>query len=183
VLGALYCVASWCLQRGLQARRVRRPVLQVLEALIEASANIVVKAESVQVSAVGLSFFLRLGDYPSFYRPRRRQFTSMPHCFVYVKRHGVQRCGVDGRPGESCIWRGVMACPVSVQERLKGWWCRDFSFSRRPYIGFRVRLTGGRREHSNRRGGVLSPCPPPPHSVGDGDAVLGMALGTVGMAA
>jgi hypothetical protein len=69
---------------GLQARRVRRPVLQVLEVLNEASANIVVKVESVQVSAVGLSFFLRLGDYPFFYRPRRRQFTSMPHCFVYV---------------------------------------------------------------------------------------------------
>jgi hypothetical protein len=47
VLGALYCVASWCSQRGLQARRERRPGLQVLEVLIEASANIVVKAESV----------------------------------------------------------------------------------------------------------------------------------------
>jgi hypothetical protein len=37
---------------GLQARRERRPVLQDLELLIEASANIVVKAESVQVSPV-----------------------------------------------------------------------------------------------------------------------------------
>jgi hypothetical protein len=64
---------------------------------------------------------------------------------------------------------------VSVQERLRGWRCRDFSFSRRPYIGSRVRLTGGRRAHSSRRGGVLSPRPP--HSVGDGDAVLGMVLG------
>jgi hypothetical protein len=47
VLGALYRVAPWCLQRGLQARGERRPVLQVLEVLIEASAKIVVKAESV----------------------------------------------------------------------------------------------------------------------------------------
>jgi hypothetical protein len=23
----------------------------------------------------------RLGDFPSFYRPRREQFTCMPHCF------------------------------------------------------------------------------------------------------
>jgi hypothetical protein len=37
---------------GLQAGRERRPVLQVPEVLIEASTNIVVKAESMQVSAV-----------------------------------------------------------------------------------------------------------------------------------
>jgi hypothetical protein len=37
---------------GLQARRERRLVLQVLELLIEASADIVVKAESMQMSAV-----------------------------------------------------------------------------------------------------------------------------------
>jgi hypothetical protein len=36
----------------LQAKRERRPGLQVPEVLIEAGANIVVKAESVQVSAV-----------------------------------------------------------------------------------------------------------------------------------
>jgi hypothetical protein len=41
-----------CLQRGVQARRERRLVLQVPEVLIEASANIVVKAESVRVCAV-----------------------------------------------------------------------------------------------------------------------------------
>jgi hypothetical protein len=59
-------------------RQERRPVLQVPEVLIEASANIVVKAESVQVSVVRRP--LRLGDCPSFYRPRRRQFTSVLHC-------------------------------------------------------------------------------------------------------
>jgi hypothetical protein len=60
----------------------RRLGLQVPEVLIEASANIVVKAESVQVIVVRPP--LRLGDCPSFYRPRRRQFTSVPHYFVYV---------------------------------------------------------------------------------------------------
>jgi hypothetical protein len=46
---AVHCGAC----RGvLQARRERRLVLQVPEVLIEASANIVVKAESVQVSVV-----------------------------------------------------------------------------------------------------------------------------------
>jgi hypothetical protein len=45
----------------LQARRERRRSLQVPEVLIEASANIVVKAESVRVSAV---------YRPPFYRPR-----------------------------------------------------------------------------------------------------------------
>jgi hypothetical protein len=65
-------------REGLQARRERRPVLQVPEVLIEASANIVVKAESVQVSAVRRP--LRLGDCLSFYRPMRRQLTSVPHC-------------------------------------------------------------------------------------------------------
>jgi hypothetical protein len=37
---------------GLQARRERWSILQIPEVLIEASANIVVKAESVQVSVV-----------------------------------------------------------------------------------------------------------------------------------
>jgi hypothetical protein len=37
---------------GLQAWRERKPGLQVLEVLIEASANIMVKAESVYVIAV-----------------------------------------------------------------------------------------------------------------------------------
>jgi hypothetical protein len=46
---ALHCSA---LRGGLQARQERRPGLQVPEVLIEASANIVVKAESVRVSAL-----------------------------------------------------------------------------------------------------------------------------------
>jgi hypothetical protein len=70
VLKALYCVHHGARRGGLQAKRERRSGLQVLEVLIEASANIMVKAESVQMSAVRRA--LRLGDYPSFYRPRRR---------------------------------------------------------------------------------------------------------------
>ena len=67
---------------------------------------------------------------------------------------------MDGRPGESCFWRSVMACPVSVQERLRGWRRRSFPCGRRPYADSRVRLTGGRKGHSRGRGGVLSPRTP-----------------------
>jgi hypothetical protein len=79
-----HCVALHRSARkgGLQAWRERRPSLQVPEILIEAIANIVVKAESVQVCAVRLRVCpLRLGDCPSFYRPRREQFTGVPHYF------------------------------------------------------------------------------------------------------
>jgi hypothetical protein len=63
----------------LQTRRERRLVLQVSEVLIEASANIGVKGERRE-NAVRLCLLpLRLGDCPSFYRPRRGQFTGVPH--------------------------------------------------------------------------------------------------------
>jgi hypothetical protein len=63
----------------LQVRRERRLVLQVPEVLIEASANIGVKCER-RGSAVRLCPRpLRLGVRPSFYRPRREQFTGVPH--------------------------------------------------------------------------------------------------------
>jgi hypothetical protein len=64
------------------------------------------------------------------------------------------------RRGESCFWRDVMACPVSVQERLRGWWCRGRPFGGRPHADSRVPLTGGRTRHSSERGGVLSPHAP-----------------------
>jgi hypothetical protein len=79
----------------------------------------------------------------------------------------VQCRGVDGRPGESCFSQDVMACPVSVQERLRGWRRRSRSFSRRPCADSRVQLTGGRTGHSSGRDGVLSPRTP---------TALGMAL-------
>jgi hypothetical protein len=53
---------------------------------IEASANIAAKAESVRASAIRRPPAAR--DCPSFYRPRRRQFTGAPHYFIYVWRYG-----------------------------------------------------------------------------------------------
>jgi hypothetical protein len=99
---------------------------------------------------------LRLGDCPSFYRPRRRQFTIVPHCFIYVWMYGVQCHGVDGRPGESCFWRDVMAHPVSVQERLRAWPCGGCPFGVRPPADSRVPLSRGRTGHSSGCGDVLS---------------------------
>jgi hypothetical protein len=49
-----------------------------------------------------------------------------------------------------------VVCPISVQERLRGWRCGSFFHGRRPYADSRVRLTGGRKAHNSRRGGVLS---------------------------
>jgi hypothetical protein len=47
----------------------------------EASANIMEKAESVWVIAARRPVSPRLGDCPSFYRPRKEQFTCVPHYF------------------------------------------------------------------------------------------------------
>jgi hypothetical protein len=63
-------------------RQERRSGLQVPEVPTEASANIVVKAESVCVIAIRRPPWL--GDCPSFYRPRRKQFTSVPHYSAYA---------------------------------------------------------------------------------------------------
>jgi hypothetical protein len=41
--------------------------------------------------------------------------------FYYVWRRGEQCHGADGRPGESCSGRSVVARPVLVQERFRGW--------------------------------------------------------------
>jgi hypothetical protein len=86
---------------------------------------------------------LRLGDCPSLYRSRREQ------CH-----------GADGRPGESCSSRGVVARPVLVQERLRGWRRSDWSSGHRPWANSRVPSTGGRTRHSGSRGDILSPCTP-----------------------
>jgi hypothetical protein len=111
----------------------------------------------VPVIAIRRPLPLRLGDCLSFFRPRRKQFTSVPHYFAYVWRHGVQCHGVDGHPGESCLWRGVMACLVRTQERLRGWQCSGFLFGDHPCEDSRVLLTRGHTRHSDRCGGVLSP--------------------------
>jgi hypothetical protein len=81
----------------------------------------------------------------------------VPHCYSYVWRHGVQCHGVDGRPGESCFWRGIVARPVRVQEWLRGWRRRGRLFEGCPFEDSRVPLTWSRTRHSGRRGGVMSP--------------------------
>jgi hypothetical protein len=143
----------------LQARRERRLVLQVPEVLIEASANIGMRAESVQVSAVRLRVRpLRPGDCPSFYRPRREQFTGVPHYFPTCGGMACSATELDDHPGESCSCWAVVASPVPVQERLRGWWRRGCLSGRRPRASSRVPSTGGRTRHSSRRGDVLSSC-------------------------
>jgi hypothetical protein len=83
----------------------RRPDFQVPEVLIEASANIVEAAESVRVIAVRRPVPPRLGDCPSFYRPRREQFTCMPHYFP--------TCG--GMASSAAELTVVLANPASVE--------------------------------------------------------------------
>jgi hypothetical protein len=70
---------------GLQAWWERRHGLQVPEVLIEASANIVDKAESVWVIAVRCPRPLRLGDCPSFYRPRGSSLHACRTIFLRVE--------------------------------------------------------------------------------------------------
>jgi hypothetical protein len=111
-------------------------------------------------SACSLSSPLLLGDCPSFYRPRRKQFTGVPHWSSYVWRYGAQCRGVDGRPGESRFWHDVVVCPVSVKERLRGWQCRGRPFGVRPHADLRVLLTRGCIGHNSGCGNVLSPCVP-----------------------
>jgi hypothetical protein len=81
----------------------------------------------------------------------------VPHCSSYVWWYGAQCRGVDGLPSESCFWRDVMARPVSIQERLRGWRCRGRPFGVRPRADSRVPLTRGRTGHSSGHGDVLSP--------------------------
>jgi hypothetical protein len=93
----------------LQARWERRPGLQVLEVLIEASANIMEKAESVWLIAVRRPVSPRLGDCPSFYRPRRKQFTCVTHYFP--------TCG--GMASSAVELTAVLANPAPVEAS----WC------------------------------------------------------------
>jgi hypothetical protein len=66
----------------LQARRERRHGLQVPRGVIEATANIVGKAESVLTITICCPVPLRRGGSPPFYRPRRGRFTGVPHYFA-----------------------------------------------------------------------------------------------------
>jgi hypothetical protein len=105
----------------------------------------------------------------------------VPHCSSYVWRYGAKYNGG--------FRRGVVACPVPVQERLRGWRCRGHSFGGRPHANSRVPLTGGRRAHSSWCGCVLSPrtptasrmavqCPRWRRGGGDGLTALKVTEGT-----
>jgi hypothetical protein len=143
----------------LQVRRERRLVLQVPEVLIEASVDIGVKAEGMRVCVVRLCVRpLRLGDYPAFFRPRREQFTGVSRYSPTCEGMACSAMELMTVPGESCSCWGVVASPVPVQERLRGWLRGDCSSGRRPRADSRVLLTGGRTGHSSGRGDVPSPC-------------------------
>jgi hypothetical protein len=90
---------------------------------------------------------------------------------------------VDDRPGESCSSWGVVARPVLVQERLRGWWCRGWMSSCCPRAGSRGPSTGARTRYSGRHGDVLPPCAPtasgmlpqyPARRCSDGDGRTGL---------
>jgi hypothetical protein len=128
------------------------------EVLIEASANIVVKAESVRVFAIRRPF-PRLGDFPSFYRPRGEQFTGLPH---YSSTWG----GVASSAAElttvlanlalvGASWR--VLCPYRSDFEVvhRGWLS-----GRRPRAGSRVPSTRVHTRHSGERDDVQSPCAP-----------------------
>jgi hypothetical protein len=103
---------------------------------------------------------LRLGDCPSFYRPRREQFIGVPH---YAPTCGGMACSATELtivPDESCSSRGVVARPVLVQEQLRGWWCRGWLSGRRPRASSRASSTEVRTRYSGRHGDVPSPCVP-----------------------
>jgi hypothetical protein len=78
---ALYCLHHGA-RRGVATSKAGEKVWPPSpKGLIEASANIVEKAESVRVITVRRPVSPRLGHCPSFYRPRGEHFTCMPHCF------------------------------------------------------------------------------------------------------
>jgi hypothetical protein len=105
----------------LQERWERRPSLQVPEVLIEASANIVEKVESVWLIAIRRPVSPRLGDCPSFYRPRRKQFTCVPHYFPTcggMASNAVELTVVPANPAPvEASW-----CVLCLyKEQLRGW--------------------------------------------------------------
>jgi hypothetical protein len=78
------------------------------------------------------------GTDSSFYRSRGGGLQSYRTVLGYVWRYGAQCHGVDGRHGESCLWRDIAASLVLVQERFEGSGMGAFRLSRRPYAGSRV---------------------------------------------
>jgi hypothetical protein len=157
---------------GLQVWRERSSGLQVPEVLIEASANIVVKAESAWVITVRRPHCGR-GTAPPFIG---QGGSSLHVCrsISYVWRRGEQCHGANGRPGDSYSSRGVVARPVLVQKQLRGWWRSGWLFGRRPWAGSRVPSTGG--PYAAQWRSWRRPVPVHSNSIGDVVTVPGVAL-------
>jgi hypothetical protein len=113
-----------------------------------------------QSLSIVVSCPLRLGDYPSFYRPRREQFTCVPHYFPTcggVASSAMELTAVLENPapvGASwrvlCSYRSgfegggiAVGRPAAVRGPIRG--CRQ---------------QGARTRHSGGRGDVLSSCTP-----------------------
>jgi hypothetical protein len=118
------------------------------------------KAESMYVIAIRLPSPLRLGDCLSFYRPRREEFTCVPHYSPTCG--GVASCATELTvvlanpapvgaswcvlyPYRSSFAGGgvVVGCPTAARGPVRGCCQR----------GVRTRYSGG-------HGDVLSPCAP-----------------------
>jgi hypothetical protein len=146
---------------GLQAWRERRPGLQVPEVLIEASANIVARAESVRVIAVRRRVSsLRLGGRPSFHRPRRGRFTGVPHysptCVGMASSATELTTVLANLIPVTASWRAL--CP-----NRSGFEGGGVAVGCLAVVHGQARggsSTEARTRHSSRYGDVLPPCVP-----------------------
>jgi hypothetical protein len=81
--GTIFALHSSACRGGLQARRERRSGLQVLKVFDWGKCQY--RGEgSERASVFATVVLMRPLDCSSFYRPRRRQFTGVPHCSSYV---------------------------------------------------------------------------------------------------
>jgi hypothetical protein len=94
--------------------------------------------------------------------------------FSYVWRRGEQCHGADGRPGKSCSSRGVVVCPVLVQEQLRGWWRSGWLSGLRSRADSRVPSTKG--PYAAQWRAWRRPVPVRSNSVGYVVVVPGVAL-------
>jgi hypothetical protein len=118
------------------------------------------KAESVWVIVVRHPVSSTAGGLPLLLKAMEGAVYMRAALFSYVWRCGEQCHGADGRPGESCSSRGVVARPVLVQERLRGWRRSGWSSDRHRGPDRGCRQRGARTRHSGDRGDVLSPRTP-----------------------
>jgi hypothetical protein len=108
------------------------------------------------VCSLSVEVSLWLGDCPSFYRPRREQFTSMPHY--------SPACAGMASSATELTTVLVNLAPVGASWRILCPYRSDFEGSGvevgRPWAGSRVPSTGVRTRYSGGHGDVLSPCAP-----------------------